>query len=39
MSTGMGCPIVIFTIDKAVLLQFTDEDLEVILYEWKILID
>ena len=32
-------PKVNFTIDKAVLFQFPDEDLEVIRNDWKILID
>ena len=35
----MGCPKVDFTIDKAVLFQFPDEDLEVIRNDWKILMD
>ena len=34
-----GVPKVNFTIDKAVLFQFPDEDLEVIRNDWKILID
>ena len=34
-----GVPKVDFTIDKAVLFQFPDEDLEVIRNDWKILMD